>query len=109
MNDPQTCWLLVDPEAVPPTLQSVAVPMAMVPLLSTQARRLLEHEQGWRSLEAEDRSLAAALTAGRPLTAIAREMGVTTRTVERRLADLRDRFNAGSTAELIAELSRLGF
>lgn len=58
--------------------------------------------------QGEDDLLRLASRGAAPST-IARSLALSTRTVHRRLARLRDQFGVDSTAELAAELSRRGF
>lgn len=55
-----------------------------------------------------EEELVAFVAEGLSTKAIASHLGLTPRTVERRLARLRDRLGLSSTAELTALLARMG-
>jgi DNA-binding NarL/FixJ family response regulator len=103
------CWLLVEPASVPPALRARARTMAVVPLLAVEAQCVLDVASPWAQLSAEDGALAAALVRGQASKVIAHELGVTRRTVERRIGRLRERLGVDSNEALCARLSQLGF
>ena len=98
-------WLLIDPEAVPERIRDRVIPLAAV-VLTPQELSALEIEPSL--LDPADRQLAELLTAGHTIRVIATELGVASRSVERRLARMRERLGVDSTAALIAELARRG-
>lgn len=98
---------LFAPDAVPEHWRSRAVPMALVPLLPSEARSILEGPQA--TIAPEDEDLLRLAARGLTGADIARELGISLRSVERRLARLRRDLGVDSTAELAAFLSKRGF
>lgn len=103
------CWVMLDRRAVPANLTARVTSLAVLSLLPHEVGRLLDCTAPDDRLTEEERALATALVAGQPLPAIARQMGVSTRSVHRRIAQLRDRLSAQSTEHLAATLVRMGF
>lgn len=101
-------WMIVEPADVPHRWEERAVPVLVVPLLPEEATTILRRGQTPDVDPAEER-LARLVAQGRTVDAIARALGITSRSVHRRLVGLRQRLRVGSTAELAAELARRGF
>lgn len=102
-------WLFLRPKAVPERWRRRSLEVRMVPLLPEEAARVLAEETTTPEAGPEDEPLIKLLARGLSARAIAVELGMPLRTVERRLARLRERFGARSTAELAAFLSKRGF
>ena len=103
-------WLFLRPSAVPERWRGRAILMSFIPLLPEEAAALTagssaaevsQHNGGEELLKLVARGLSARV--------IARQLGISPRSVHRRTARLRDSIGVGSTAELAAELSRRGF
>jgi DNA-binding NarL/FixJ family response regulator len=77
----------------------------MVPLLPEEAARFFADQEA----SSEDDELLRLLARGLPTNGIARSLGLSRRTVERRIADLRERYGQPTTAALSSFLSRRGF
>lgn len=99
-------WLFVRPDAVPAQWHDRAEPMALIPLVPEEVRHVLGTAP---DVEPGDVRLVRLAARGRTAAAIARDLGVSSRTVERRLAALRQEFGVGSTAELAVALAGRGF
>lgn len=104
-----TAWVLLDPATVPAALQDRARTVALVALLPSEASALLGADALGSFIAPEDSQLLTLVAAGHSGSYIARRLGISDRSVFRRLAVWRDRFGVGSTAELAAELSKRGF
>jgi DNA-binding NarL/FixJ family response regulator len=102
-------WMFVSPELVPERLRARSEPVLMVPMLAEEVTAVLDGRRMELGLGPGDERLVALVARGRSVSAIAKELGMSLRGVQRRLAQLRRRFGAGSTAELAAFLSRKGF
>ncbi len=102
-------WLFLDRHAVPERWRERAVEVLLVPRLPAEAEQVLEGNRGSPEIAPEDERLASLVARGIPVPEIATELGLTPRSVERRLARLRDQLGVGSTAELVAFLSQRGF
>ena len=102
-------WVLVSEEDVPARWKGRAVPMSLIPLLPEEADGILR--TGWTDALAspEDEAVARLAARGASANDIARELHMTPRSVYRRLARLRDRLGARSSAELVARLTEHGF
>lgn len=82
--------------------------MAWVPLLPTEADQILE-EKSAEPDATDDPEFLRLVARGDAAGVIARRLSISTRSVHRRLARLRDSLGVASSAELAAELSRRGF
>lgn len=110
MNPDATAgWLFVQADRLPERWRQRARPAMYVPLLSAEIEELFSGHLSGPALSQPEQDLAKLLAQGRSASAIARRLGVSHRTVERRLAALRDRLGTGSTAELALALARNGF
>lgn len=101
-------WLILDPDRVPEAWRDRASQMAWVPLLPIEADRILE-EKSAEPDETDDPEFLRLVARGDAAGVIARRLSISTRSVHRRLARLRDSLGVASSAELAAELSRRGF
>lgn len=102
-------WLFLEPSAVPERWRDRSVPAAMVPLTPEETDDLLRGDPVEPRLHPADEELARLAAQGLTVDAIAGRMGVTPRSVYRRLSQLREQLGVGSTAELATELARRGF
>ena len=102
-------WLILDPDHVPAVWQDRARQMALVPLLPDEAKQILEEGSTEPGVAAHDPEFLRLVARGESAGIIARRLALSTRSVHRRLARLRDSLRVSSTAELAAELSRRGF
>ena len=102
-------WLFLRSEVVPDRWRDRAQPALLVPLLRGETENLLSEGQVEPEILLRDEPLARLAARGRTAAAIARELGLSRRTVERRLAALRLRLGVDSTAELALVLSQRGF
>lgn len=102
-------WFFLRPDAVPHQWRNRAVPVLLVPLLPGEAGQLLGGGESLPEIDPEQQRLVGLVARGLSTAAIAHELGITRRSVERRLASLRERLGVRSTAELAALLSRQGF
>lgn len=82
--------------------------MSLVSLSSDEAERILAAAPGLPELSEEETEVAALIAKGMGVAAMARELHMTRRTVERRIQRLRTRLGVRSTAELVALLARRG-
>jgi DNA-binding NarL/FixJ family response regulator len=103
------CWVFMDPGKLPARWQDRAVTMMLVPLMPDEAQQLFNGEKVLPEIPAGDEELVKLLASGASSRTMARELGISLRTVHRRLAELRDRYEVRSTAQLAALLSRQGF
>lgn len=101
-------WLILDPRHVPEAWKDRAREMAWVPLLPAEAERIL-NEGTADPTETEDPQFVRLVARGASAGDLARQLSMSTRSVHRRLARLRDSLGVTSSAELAAELSRRGF
>lgn len=108
-EEPIPGWLILDPDLVPPEWKDRARHLAWVPLLPQEAQQILEKGSAEPHLVASDPDFLRLVARGAAPGVIGRRLGISTRSVHRRLARLRDELGTGSSAELAAELSRRGF
>ncbi|MEA2446724.1 MAG: Bacterial regulatory protein luxR family [Actinomycetota bacterium] len=102
-------WLFLRPNAVPERWRARAIPMAFIPLLPEEAAALTEGGTAAPPEQSGGEEFLKLVARGLSARIIARQLGISPRSVHRRTARLRDRLEVGSTAELAAELSRRGF
>ena len=102
-------WMLLPQEAVPDRWRSRIIPLALVPLFPEEASMVLAGEPAAPAIDSTDQRIASLAAAGRSLTEIAREVRLSVRSVQNRLARLRRRAGAATTAELRAMLASQGF
>ena len=102
-------WLILDPALVPEEWRERSRQMAWVPLLPEEAAQVLEEGAAEPALSSYDTDFLRLVARGAPASSLARQLSISTRSVHRRLARLRDSLGARSTAELAVELSRRGF
>lgn len=102
-------WVLLPPEMVPKRWRHRAVTITLVPLLPSEAQQILTTESATPDIDPEDEAVLRLAGRGLSSQAIARELKVTPRSVQRRLARLRDRLGVDARADLPAVLSSRGF
>lgn len=83
--------------------------MVLVPLTRAEARELLSDVPVEQEVAVADLPLVRLVARGRSATEIARELGVSPRTVNRHVARLREQCGVATIHELAAELARRGF
>ena len=104
---PGYVWLFVLGE-VPERGRDRARSASFIPLLPEEAESVMATGAA-APADAEGDALLRLAARGLPAPSIARQSGVSIRTVHRRLARLREQLEVDTTAELAAELSRRGF
>ena len=102
-------WLFLRPSAVPERWRSRAIPMSLVPLLPDEAAALTADGATAATQQTGGEEFLKLVARGLSARVIARQLGISTRSVHRRTARLRDSVGVGSTPELASELSRRGF
>lgn len=111
----ETCdlagWLFLTPEAVPEHWQERAVAVAFIPLFGHELDSVVARPGATvgKKRSSADPSLVALVAKGLTKQQLARELNVSIRTVDRRLAVLRAEFGAQTLPELTGMLARLGF
>ena len=102
-------WLFLRPGPLPRRWRERAIQVTLVPLGPEEASELMEGSRSPMELDPMDEDLAHLTAQGLTVTAMANRMSLSARSVNRRLARLRQQFGVGSTAELAVELARRGF
>jgi DNA-binding CsgD family transcriptional regulator len=102
-------WLFLRPSEVPERWRARAVPMSFIPLLPEEAAALTAGEFTDEPDQSGGEEFLKLVARGLSARVIARQLGISPRSVHRRTARLRDTLKVNSTAELAAELSRRGF
>jgi DNA-binding CsgD family transcriptional regulator len=100
-------WLILEPDKVPDAWRDRVTEMAWVPLLPEEAEGILR--DGSAEPATTDTEFLRQVAQGDAPGVIARRLSISTRSVHRRLARLRDSLGVASSAELAAELARRGF
>lgn len=108
-TDTAVAWVFLHPDAVPPAWRDRGRPLVFVPLIADEVQALLGQEPVTPMLRADEHRMASLVAEGRTTVAIARELGVSRSTVQRRLTGLRNRFGVRSQVELALALARQGF
>lgn len=102
-------WLLLSPGAVPERWRDRVVDVSLIGLLPEEAAQILAGEPAEPALRGRDVELARLLACGQTIEAIAREMGMSVRGLQRRLTRLRGNLGVTTTGELRGVLARWGF
>src|SRR4051812_48701684 len=108
-SDPTAGWLFLQADQVPERWRQRSRPAAFVPLTAGELTDLLGGAPPQRQLTPEEDELVRLVARGRSISAISRELRVSSRTVERRLAVLRERWGVGSSLDLALALAERGF
>lgn len=118
MTDPPDCqgcrpdsraWLVLSPNGVPDAWAERAVPSFVVALLPNELESVLGGTAAVPDLDPTDLRVARLTAGGATTRQIATALGVSDRTVQRRLASLRRRLGVESKAALALALARRGF
>ncbi len=96
-------WVFVLPDAVPDRWRDRVQPVSLVRL---RAGEIAEWLSPVPRAESEDERFERLVAEGRSRDDIARELGITERSVSRRLAKLRSTYGIETNRELVALLSR---
>ena len=107
--DERAGWVLLPEHAVPEHWRGRAIPMYLVPLLPEEARQVLGSRPAEPAMTPQEEAVACLVARGLTVDAIARQLGISPRSVNRRLARLRERMGVPSTVELGSALARRGF
>ncbi len=106
---PEAVWVLVPSGALPERWVHRALPLSLVRLLPEESEQLLESGVTSPAMSLEEEDLARLVARGMGAPEIARQLHMTPRSVYRRLARLRKRFEARNSTELAAILAKQGF
>lgn len=110
MHGPEErAFFFMPPTALPSRWQGRAVELVMVPLLPDETAEMLQGEAKGPRLSPADEALVELLAGGLSADAIATRLGITRRSVQRRIARLRDDVGVTTTAELVSFFARRGF
>jgi DNA-binding NarL/FixJ family response regulator len=94
---------------IPDAWTSRAIPLWLVPLTPAEARDLLSDAPVEQDIAGTDLSIVRLVARGLSAAEVSREVGVSLRTVHRRVARLRDEFGVETIQGLATELARRGF
>jgi DNA-binding NarL/FixJ family response regulator len=83
--------------------------MVLVSVMPNEVDQILDSGSALPTLSSEEEDIARRAAAGMSAEGIARDLHMTSRSVYRRLARLREKVGAKNSAELAARLSKLGF
>jgi hypothetical protein len=105
----ETAWLLMHPSRIPASAHARVIPMVMVRLPAGDAAALLEEpEQPDAPPVDANTKLLILVARGIPKSRMATELGISPRTLDRRLRVLRERHGARTLPELTSILARSG-
>lgn len=96
---PSVAWVIVDRVSVPERWADRALDVAMIPLLADEFADLLNGDPVSK-MDGTDEELLRLIGAGLSSGAIAQRLRISERTVDRRIARLKDRFGAASRFDL---------
>jgi DNA-binding NarL/FixJ family response regulator len=102
-------WLFLQADHVPEQWRLRARAAAFVPLTAGELTELLGGVPPQPELTDDEEALARLIARGSSVSAISRQLRVSSRTVERRLALLRRRLGVGSSVDLALALAQRGF
>lgn len=101
-------WLFMSPQALPQAWRERARPAVFVPLLPAEIQQILGARPAQSTLTADELRLCQLIGQGLTVGALARDLRVSARTIERRLAALRERFGVTSSVDLALLLAARG-
>ncbi|MBW3663125.1 MAG: LuxR C-terminal-related transcriptional regulator [Actinobacteria bacterium] len=102
-------WVLLARDTVPHRWRGRSTPVSLVAITPDEAAAFSDDRVVHPSLSPEDELVLSLLLAGETITAIARQLRISPRSVQRRLVRLRNAFNAASNADLVVAAARAGF
>lgn len=102
-------WMFLAEDAVPERWRSRAQRVWFVPLLPEEAAHLLTAGETTPDVDPEDERIARLIAEGLSIDAISTRLDMSARSVHRRVARLRQRFDVASNRELATALARRGF
>ncbi len=102
-------WVILSASVVPDAWRSRTLPMVLVPLMPSEAARLLSDAPVEQHIAPADLPLVHLVARGHSTGEISRALDVSPRTVNRHVARLRDEFGVATIQELATELARRGF
>lgn len=102
-------WVLLRRDEIPDRWRSRAIEVFLVPLLPGETAEVVTGGAASPEIEAGDEPLVRLLVEGLTATQIARRLDRSTRSVQRRTAQLRDRFGAATNQDFVTFLSKRGF
>lgn len=102
-------WVILGPQSVPERWRSRAIQMMLVPMLPAEAAQLLSNAPVEDGIASAQVPFVRLLARGLSTAQIARELGISHRTVQRHVARLRDQFGVATIQQLATELARRGF
>lgn len=102
-------WLFLRADSVPERWKQRSIAAALIPLSPQEVEEILGQGRTEPLLDPLDERIAQLTAQGVTVNAIARELKISTRSVDRHLARLRAELGVGSTTELAVELARRGF
>jgi DNA-binding NarL/FixJ family response regulator len=108
-RDSPEVWVFIRSESVPDRWRHRAVSVTLLPLLPDEAAQFFGQGNASPQLDPTDEAVARLAARGETVTTMARHLNVSTRSIDRHLARLRERFGVASTTELAVELAKRGF
>lgn len=102
-------WLFMPEELVPERWRARSVHGCMVPLLPEEAAGILRDGSTAPRSETDDERLIGLVARGLTRDAMSARLGISPRSVQRKLGELRRRFDVDSNLELTAFLAERGF
>jgi DNA-binding NarL/FixJ family response regulator len=102
-------WFLVSHDAVPERWRSRAQDMTLIPLLPDEMKDVLANSAPQPTLTSFNEALARLVARGASNVEIGETLHLSLRTVERQLAELRERVGVRTDRELVGYLARRGF
>ena len=101
--------MILSPDAIPDAWRSRAIPLLLVPLTPAEAGQLLSDAPVQQDIAPADQPLIHLIARGHSAGEIARALDFSPRTVNRRVARLREEFEVSTIQELATVLARQGF
>jgi DNA-binding NarL/FixJ family response regulator len=109
MNRETTAWIVLAGPDAPPQWQDRAVPAVLIPLLPSEFAQFKAGRRVEPRLSSTDERIASLLAAGASQSRIAQVVGLSLRTVQRRVGFLKRSFGVQTAQQLAHRLAAIGF
>jgi DNA-binding NarL/FixJ family response regulator len=109
LSEAAETWLLIESDDVPEQWSHRSMRITVIRLAPDEAKRVLSNDHASPIIGPEHEELAHLVASGLSVSQMSQQLHLTSRSVYRRLARLRNVFGVATLNELATKLSRLGY